>query len=119
MWQRGCLGWETPRINAYARKAVIPHSRPRGEIYDENPLTNEDFNRSCRAALKPMQEINFEAMIARGLLRALPDVDRSALEILADGGDALDVAEEMGLRPSEAIETIRRARRHVGLVDPL
>jgi len=40
------------------------------------------------------------------------------LEILVDGGDALDVAAELKMKPKQAIQAIRRARRHVGLVDP-
>lgn len=118
LWQRGCLGWERARLSAYARKAVMPRRRTMPEVYDENPA-DDDFKQSQRASMMPMQELHYDAMIARGLLRALPNEERAALEILADGGDALDVSDEMNLHPAQAIEIIRRARRHAGLVDPL
>ena len=118
LWQRGCVEWERPRLAAYARKAIAPRRGRATDVYDEN-LADDDFGRTQRAAMRPIQEIHYDAMIARGLLRALPNDERAALEILADGGDALDVSEEMGIAPASAIETIRRARRHAGLVDPL
>jgi len=65
-----------------------------------------------------MQEMAYDAGVARRLMEALPDEDRAVLEILVDGGDALDVAAELKMKPKQAIQAIRRARRHVGLVDP-
>lgn len=66
-----------------------------------------------------MQEIEYDAGVARRLMEALPDEDRAVLEILVDGGDALDVATELRMKPKQAIQAIRRARRHAGLVDPV
>jgi len=71
-----------------------------------------------KAHQEPMQEINYMAAESVGLLRAIPDKHRAALEILIDGGNPIHVAEELRVSPALAMRLIREAREYVMRVDP-
>lgn len=64
------------------------------------------------------QELHIHAKEAAALLHNIPTAQRTALEILCDGGNPIDVAEEMGVTPWEAVTLIKEGRLYVGRVDP-
>lgn len=57
-----------------------------------------------------------EASMAMDRVRLLPDRQRNAIMILADGGSALDVAKKFGVPPWEALQIISEARDYVDRV---
>lgn len=111
--EKGAEDWHPGQIFRYALRCAHRSEHPfEIAVNDDDPI----WKISSRAPA--MQEIAYDAGVARRLMEALPDEDRAVLEILVDGGDALDVAAELRMKPKQAIQAIRRARRHAGLVDP-
>lgn len=66
----------------------------------------------------PRQHLQAYANQMRKCLFALPDHQKKALLILCDGGNPIDVSEELGVTPALAITIIREARRFVHMVEP-
>lgn len=112
--EKGAENWHPGQIFRYALRCAHQSEHPfEVAVTDDDPI----WKISSRAPA--MQEIAYDAGVARRLMEALPDEDRAVLEILVDGGDALDVAAELRMNPKQAIQAIKRARRHAGLVDPV
>ena len=113
LYEKGAENWHPGQIFRYALRCAHQSEHP-----FEIAANDDDPIWKISSRTPAMQEIAYDASVARRLMEALPDEDRAVLEILVDGGDALDVATELKMKPKQAIQAIRRARRHAGLVDP-
>lgn len=118
----GGFAWDDAEIASFCRKKcaymVLAH-RSRREISDcEFKSENDDGSpinvvQDVIAIKRANQELAFEAMQAAALLALLPDKHRMALEILAGGGTPLDVAQDLELKPWDAIVLIKEARQYL------
>lgn len=121
----GGFSWEEKDIEDFCRRkasyAVLRYLRRKER--NECEFSNRDgegFDIISIAGTHPArQELAFEAQEALGLLRALPSQHRAALEILCGGGNPINVADELGLTPWDAVRVIKEAREYVHRVDPL
>lgn len=122
--------WEEEEIERFCRKKaafmVLKHMARREKSECEFTVDGEDGELppllDILAVERAMQETIFEAHAAASLLPLLPllpNKHRQALEILCDGGNPIDVAEEMGLRPWDAIVLIKQAREYIDRVGPI
>jgi hypothetical protein len=124
----GGFSWDNEEIVAWcrprARWAVLTHiaRRERPECdFEMEKLYDGEVSGSIEimTCIAAPQDVCFDAHRAQALVRALPRKHRTALEILCDGGNPVEVAEEMGVTPWAAIALIREAREYIGRVDPL
>lgn len=121
----GGFNWEEEEIEEFCRKktaclalkALYRKERSECEfsLGDSGELSIIDLLSISRA----MQETVVDAHSAAALLPLLPNRQRAALEILCDGGNPLDVAEEMGIAPWDAIVLIKEARDWIRRVGPM
>lgn len=121
----GGFNWEEEEIERFCRKRaaymVLRHISRRERSECEFSLQDgEAFNIfNIVAVQRSMQDTVVDAHNAADLLPLLPTQHRAALEILCDGGNPLDVAEELGMTPWDAIVLIKEAREWIGRVGPL
>lgn len=66
----------------------------------------------------PRQHLEAYASQMKACLDALPDQQRRALLILCDGGNPVEVAEELEVTPWLAITIIKEGRRYIHEVEP-
>lgn len=109
---RSSIRWAFVRRRSRHRKTLFFCDMPADLENDEGDL------RILSLAVSGGQEIHMEALYALDLVEVLPKNERDSLMILADGGNPLDVAAEMGIEPWDAIRLIRRARGYVHRVEP-
>ena len=64
-----------------------------------------------------MQDICVDAGNAYRRLQRIPNIQRQALEVLCDGGNPIDVADELGVTPWAAVALIKEGREYVSRVD--
>lgn len=121
----GGFAWDAEDIEVFCKKAAAKLSSKaffRQEI-PECEFTNVDGQpfeiTKLMGSYPAPQEIICDSRTAVRRLRAIPDQQRQALEILCDGGNPIDVAEEMNLTPWAAIAIIKEAREYIDRVDPL
>lgn len=115
----GGFGWDADEIETFCRKrAYLEVKRYKCRVErSECHFVAEDGRPIPIASLASrqpaMQPTFVEAMEAAELLRKIPNAQRAALEILCDGGNPIDVAEEMGITPWAAIALIKEGREYV------
>jgi hypothetical protein len=124
----GGFAWGRDEIQSFCKKRatwVVHKYLYRQEIaecefgvsepdYDGEVFSMENLGGSVPA----LQPLVVDCNTWRQRLKALPDKQRLALEILCDGGNPIDVAEELGVKPWEAITLIREGREWLHRVDP-
>ena len=116
--------WEDEEIEDFCRRKaaymVLQYVSRRERSECEFTFENGEAMRIVDlASFVPAHQMTIcEAREAEGFLRAIPKQQRQALEILCDGGNPIDVAEEMGVTPWAAIALIKEGRDYVGRVDP-
>lgn len=113
LFEKSAETWRPGQVYRYALQCAHVRQHHAEIAMDDNPA----WKISTRSPA--LQEIAYDAGIASRLLAALPNKDREVLEILADGGDVLDVATELHMSARNALTAIRRARHHAERVDPL
>lgn len=123
----GGFNWEEDDIERFCRKKaaymVLQYLGRRERSECEFSVEGDDGTLSpiltVLAVERAMQETILEAKEAASLLPLLPNAHREALEILCDGGNPIDVAEELNIRPWDAIVLIKEAREYIRRVGPL
>lgn len=121
----GGFSWEEDEIERFChKKAAYMVRRYTGRKEQSecefSTADGEEFSIfSIIGTSKAMQEICFEANEAYQLLQALPRLQRRALEILCGGGNPINVAEELGVTPWNAVRIIKEGRDYLRRVDPL
>lgn len=125
----GGFSWDEAEITAFCKKKsqwMVERWRSRREISEcefkkDNEGSEGDFNdffEDLSGSVQALQPLIIDCNTWRGRLRAIPLEQRQALEILCDGGNPIDVAEEMGITPWKAIALIREGRDYIHRVDP-
>jgi hypothetical protein len=120
----GGFNWDEAEIEQFCKKRVSSLSArilgrreiPECEFINGNDERIPIFERD--AIELPKQETCYQAQEAIRLLRQIPSKQRAALEILCDGGNPINVAEELGVTPWEAITLIKEGRLFIDRVDP-
>jgi hypothetical protein len=124
----GGFSWDNAEIASLCRKKcayMVLAQLGRREISScEFKSENDDGSpinalQDVIAIKRANQELAFEAMQAAALLAMLPDRHRMALEILAGGGTPLDVAQDLNVKPWDAIVLIKEARQYIDRVGPM
>jgi DNA-directed RNA polymerase specialized sigma24 family protein len=121
----GGFNWEEGKIEDFCRKKasykVLKYvcRRERSECEFSNADGEERFIIREAGSVSPPQDNYVDARNAVRCLRAIPDRQRQALEILCGGGNPINVAEEMGITPWAAITLIKEGREYVDRVDPV
>lgn len=112
--------WKTAAIREFARNAsgtvirklIRQHSGKTNQSeHDDIHLFEKDM------IVAPEQENVVMAAQARCALANIPRKHRVALETLGDGGNPIDVCDELNIKPWEAIYLIKEARDFVDRVD--
>lgn len=62
------------------------------------------------ANLSPQQEPHFDAQVVRKIAEHLPELEKWAFDIVADGGSVKDVMDEMNVGPREALALLHQVR---------
>lgn len=123
----GGFSWDEEEIEQFCRKrtsSMILKCLYRKERPECEFVAGFDDGRASRlieiaGVSAAHQETHVHASDARRLLRAIPNAQRAAMEILCDGGNPIDVAEELGITAWAAITLIKEAREYVSRVDPI
>lgn len=118
----GGFNWEEDEIIHFCRKrsmymlAEYHGRRERSECEfanaDGESVPVLELNRHVVAD----QDTHVDASLAAERLSRIPNKQREALEILCDGGNPIDVAQELKVKPWEAIALIREGREYVDRV---
>lgn len=120
--EAGGFGWEEDEIETFCRKkaAYMVLKYLSGKECSECEFVSADGRRvdicDWAQSTPAMQETIIDARYHERCLRAIPDRQREALEILCDGGNPIDVAEEMGITPWAAIALIKEGRDYIDRV---
>lgn len=130
LWQERKFGEDFDAVREYVRAGIRRAiRRAEGQLRCEVDCYARDRDRSGKIELrpidsfhirswtKPLQELRIEAGEALALAKALPTKQRDCLLIMADGGNPFDVANDMGMKPWDAIRLIKEAREYVHRVD--
>lgn len=121
----GGFNWEMEEIEDFCRrKASYAVLRYLGrKERNECEFVSADGEKipiwELAGSVDAMQELVFDAHEAVALLPSLPTKHRMALEILCDGGNPIDVADELSVTPWDAVKLIREARDYIDRVGPL
>lgn len=121
----GGFGWEEEEIIEFCRKkasAALVAFKFRKEVSAcefENLEGENFFFDKILGSYPPEQDLIVDAKTAMRQVQAIPNQQRQALEILCDGGNPIDVAEEMNITPWLAIKLIKEGREYVDRVDPI
>ena len=125
----GGVNWSDEEIKDFCRKKsqwMVERWKSRREISEcefinSSPFGSEDVSsvlEDMSGWVPAMQDLIIDCKTWRGRLMALPLEQRTALEILCDGANPIEVADEMGITPWKAIALIREARDWIHRVDP-
>lgn len=125
----GGISWPEEEIKDFCRKKsqwMVERWKSRREIseceFEKNGTFSEEGSGSIledmSGFVRAMQDLIVDCNTWRQRLKSIPDQQRMALEILIDGGNPIDVAEEMDITPWKAIALIREGRDYIHRVDP-
>jgi DNA-binding CsgD family transcriptional regulator len=117
--KRGFL-WEDWRIEAFAIACVSRAGKGERRVFEVETGASADQDpcdyRSLLHSRIVDPETAVEASFAMERVLRLPDRQREAILILADGGSPLDIASEFGIKPWDALALISEARDYLGRV---
>lgn len=118
LWRLGGFEWDMAHIRNFVLREIrrAKWGARRSATQCVTDLTEEDpiaYFEALGASRWGNQETVVAAWMASRLLEILEPRERLAILILADGGNPLDVANEMETDPVGAMLLIRRARRRM------